>query len=72
LPEKLEIHKVFLRFSGFVSRKTCSPIRTLRFNQRFPKEALVKSTCADWREIRRQDVRGDLFSVSLSTGGWRK
>ena len=31
MPEKLEIHKVFLRFSGFVSRKTCSPIRTLRF-----------------------------------------
>jgi len=28
LPEKLEIHKVFLRFSGFVRRKICSPIRT--------------------------------------------
>ena len=27
--------KIFLRFSGFVSRKICSPIRTLRFNQRF-------------------------------------
>ena len=36
LPEKLEIHKVFLRFSGFASRKIRSPIRTLQFNQRFP------------------------------------
>jgi hypothetical protein len=35
LHEKLEIHKVFLRFSGFVSRKICSPIRALRFNQHF-------------------------------------
>jgi len=36
LPEKLEIHKVFLRFSDFVSQKICSSIRTLQFNQRFP------------------------------------
>ena len=40
LPKKLEIHKVFLRFSGFVRRKIRLPFCTRRFNQRFLKKQI--------------------------------
>jgi hypothetical protein len=36
LSQKLEIHKVFLRFFAFIRRKNCSPIRTRQLAHRLP------------------------------------